>query len=74
MFGIGFPELVLILLVALIIFGPSKLPDLAKTLGKAVREFRKATEDFQASLLDENPEEPKKTAKNERSTQESKDE
>lgn len=44
MFGIGPGELIVILILALIIFGPNKLPDLAKTLGRTVREFKKATE------------------------------
>lgn len=44
MFGLGFPELAVILVVALVIFGPSKLPELGSGLGKGLRDFRKAFE------------------------------
>jgi Tat protein translocase TatB subunit len=50
MFGIGMPEMILIMAIALIVIGPKKLPDLAKSLGKAFREFKKATSDFKESL------------------------
>ena len=43
MFGIGVPELILILAVGLIVFGPGKLPEMGRTLGKGIREFRKAS-------------------------------
>lgn len=50
MFGIGMPEMLLILAVALIVFGPKKLPDLAKSLGRAFGEFKKATNEMKESL------------------------
>lgn len=43
MFGIGVPELILILVVGLIVFGPGKLPEMGRTLGKGLREFRRAS-------------------------------
>jgi sec-independent protein translocase protein TatA len=42
MFGIGAPELVVILVVALVVFGPGKLPEMGSALGKALRDFKKA--------------------------------
>lgn len=50
MFGIGVPELLIILAIALIVIGPKKLPDLAKSLGRALNEFKKATREFKDSL------------------------
>jgi Tat protein translocase TatB subunit len=50
MFGIGMPEMILILAVALIVIGPKKLPDLAKSLGKAMGEFKKAASDLKESM------------------------
>ena len=50
MFGIGMPEMILILAIALIVIGPKKLPDLAKSLGRAMRDFKKATSEFKESI------------------------
>lgn len=50
MFGIGFPEILMILAVALIIIGPKKLPELAKTLGKSFGEFKRSVNDLKESV------------------------
>ena len=54
MFGtLGGPELFLILVVALIVFGPRKLPEIGKSVGKMMAEFRKASQDFQRTIEEE---------------------
>jgi len=58
MFGIGMSELVVILVVALIIFGPTRLPELARSLGRAMAEFRRASTDLR-STFEEATREPK---------------
>jgi TatA/E family protein of Tat protein translocase len=51
MFGsLGLPELLLIFAVALIVFGPRKLPEIGRTLGKALGEFKKATDDLKSTI------------------------
>jgi TatA/E family protein of Tat protein translocase len=51
--GLGVPEMLVILVVALVIFGPRKLPELGKTLGQSLAQFRKASEDFKRTWEDE---------------------
>jgi len=53
MFGIGMPELLLILALALVVIGPKKLPDIAKALGRGFAEFRRATDEFKSTLQEE---------------------
>jgi TatA/E family protein of Tat protein translocase len=53
MFNIGLPELLIILAIALIVFGPNKLPELAKAVGRAMREFKKATDEVKESFVAE---------------------
>jgi sec-independent protein translocase protein TatA len=53
MFGLGIPELIIIFVIALIIFGPKKLPDLGKSIGRAMAEFKKASDDFQETVRSE---------------------
>ncbi|HLN82060.1 MAG TPA: twin-arginine translocase TatA/TatE family subunit [Candidatus Binatia bacterium] len=53
MFGsLGAPELIVIFIVALVVFGPSKLPELGKSLGEAIRGFKKAINDTEATPAD----------------------
>lgn len=52
MFGIGTWELVIILVLALLLFGPRKLPEIARSLGRAVREARRSWEELQRQLME----------------------
>ncbi len=53
MFGLGIPELIVIFVIALVVFGPKKLPELGKSIGRAMAEFKKASEEFQESVRSE---------------------
>ena len=59
---LGFPELIIIFAVALIIFGPRKLPELGRSLGKGLSEFKRASNDLQRTLDEEVRAEERKTA------------
>ncbi len=60
MFGLGVPELMVILVIALVVFGPSKLPQIGSALGKAIRDFKKGvTGDDEEANKEEKKENPK---------------
>ena len=50
---LGFSEILVIFIIALLVFGPKKLPDLGKSLGKGIREFKKATDELKSSWEDQ---------------------
>jgi TatA/E family protein of Tat protein translocase len=60
MFGLGFTEILVILVVALLVFGPDRLPELARSLGRGLAEFRRASSDLRRSVL-EAAEEPRRS-------------
>ncbi|HEX6173305.1 MAG TPA: twin-arginine translocase TatA/TatE family subunit [Candidatus Binatia bacterium] len=62
MFGIGMPELLLILALALIVLGPKKLPELARALGKGMAEFRRATDELKDEFRQLENEPPEQSA------------
>jgi sec-independent protein translocase protein TatA len=49
-FGLGLPEMILISVVALLIFGPKKLPEIGRSVGKAIRGFQDASRDFESEF------------------------
>ena len=52
MFHLGVPELLVILVIALVLFGPGKLPDVGKALGKSIREFKAASSEEEMKTID----------------------
>lgn len=62
MFGIGFPELIIILVIVLIIFGANKLPEIGAGMGKAIKNFKKATNE--PDEIDVTPDKPKDEPQN----------
>jgi sec-independent protein translocase protein TatA len=67
--GIGIGGLIIILIVALLVFGPSKLPELGRAFGKTLREFRNATKDLTSDEIDQDSNNKKNTDSNNKSTQ-----
>lgn len=53
---IGWQELVIVLIIALVIFGPKRLPEIGKSLGKGIKEFKKSTTELQEQITKEEPE------------------
>jgi len=60
LFDIGMQELVVILVVVLIIFGPRRLPEIGRAVGKAIKELKRTTQDFRETIEQEPPEEIRK--------------
>lgn len=65
MFGLGTQELIFIIIIILILFGPKKIPELMQSLGKGLRQFRKAQEEIQKDINNALNTEPKEDKKKE---------
>jgi TatA/E family protein of Tat protein translocase len=65
MLGIGFPEMLLIMAVALLVFGPKKLPEIGKSLGRAIREFKRSSDELKERFEEEVRAEEFKSVKDE---------
>ncbi|OGL49903.1 MAG: twin arginine-targeting protein translocase TatB [Candidatus Schekmanbacteria bacterium RIFCSPLOWO2_02_FULL_38_14] len=65
MFGIGFQEMLVIVVLALVLIGPKRLPDVAKAIGKTLAEFKRAVEDVKETVNEEMFKEEKKLLKDE---------
>jgi sec-independent protein translocase protein TatA len=63
MFGLGTPEIILIALVILVLFGAKKIPDLMSGLGKGIKEFKRASSDLETDIVNHNREEKQKQEK-----------
>ncbi len=63
MFGLGVPELIVILVIALVIFGPGKLPEIGSALGKGIRDFKKSFEGVEEDIkkVESNTKDPEKS-------------
>jgi sec-independent protein translocase protein TatA len=65
MFGLGMQELIIILIIALLVFGANKLPEIGRGLGRGIREFRKASSELGEPLEEEEPAKPAPTSQEE---------
>jgi sec-independent protein translocase protein TatA len=57
--NLGFPELIMLLIIALVVFGPKKLPEMGRTIGRSLREFRRASAELRNELRFEDDEPPR---------------